>query len=139
MNEDSKKVLLYFHGNAEDLFTSTNILESLKYGLDCSVIGLEYPGYGIYEERFNGGPSEEKIKEDAEYVYKFILANMGITEQDIILFGRSMGSGPACWLASQYKPAALCVMSGYMSIQSIVGSYVGPLKYLVQERFDNVN
>ena len=43
---------------------------------NVSILGMEYPGYGIYEG--NGTASEEKIKEDAEYVYKFCLHDMGI-------------------------------------------------------------
>ena len=68
---------------------------------------MEYPSYGVYED--NGGPSEEKIKEDAEYVYKFCLHDMGIKEDDIIVFGRSMGSGPAAYLAGTFNPKALCI------------------------------
>lgn len=43
---------------------------------NVSVLGMEYPGYGIYQH--NGTANEEKIKEDAEYIYKFCLHDMGI-------------------------------------------------------------
>ena len=43
---------------------------------NLSVLGMEYPGYGIYEG--NGKASEEKLKEDAEYIYKFCLYDMGL-------------------------------------------------------------
>ncbi len=39
--------------------------------VNVSILGVEYPGYGIYKG--NGSASEQKIKEDAEYVYKFCL------------------------------------------------------------------
>lgn len=96
-NPTSSKLMIYFHGNAEDLTLAEQQMKSISNYCNLSVLGIEYPGYGIYEG--NGGPCEEKIKEDAEYVYKFCIHDMGIKEKDIIVFGRSMGSGPAAWLA----------------------------------------
>lgn len=51
-------------------------MKSIANYCNLSVLGVEYPGYGVYEG--NGTPSEEKIKEDAEYVYKFCLHDMGL-------------------------------------------------------------
>ena len=49
-----------------------------------------------------------------------------------------MGSGPACWLAGTFNPAALMVMSGYMSIKAAAKSAVGGfLSFFVKERFVN--
>ena len=39
---------------------------------NVSILGMEYPGYGTYSG--NGSASEEKIKEDAEYIYKFMIS-----------------------------------------------------------------
>ena len=97
---------------------------------------MEYPGYGIYEG--NGKASEEKLKEDAEYIYKFCLYDMGIQEKDILVFGRSMGSGPASWLAGNYNPGLLGLMSGYTSIKRVAGDSVGFLRIFVAERFENI-
>ena len=90
-------------------------MQAMSNYCNVSVLGVEYPSYGLYQA--NGGPNEEKIKEDAEYVYKFCLQDMGIAEKDIILFGRSMGSGPASFLAGSFNPGALCLMSAYTSIK----------------------
>ena len=92
-------------------------ITSIANYCNVSVLAMEYPGYGTYER--NGSASADKITEDAEYVYKFCLHDMGIDESDIIVFGRSMGSGPACFLAGRFNPRALCVMSGYTSIKRI--------------------
>ena len=98
-----------------------------------NVLGVEYPGFGVYQE--NGNASEEKIKEDAEYVYKFCLHDMGLQEKDLLIFGRSMGSGPASWLAGTYNPGALILMSPYTSIKNVAHDYVGFLRIFVAERF----
>jgi len=109
--------MIYFHGNAECLTLAGSQMESISNYCNISVLGMEYPGYGQYEN--NGTATAEKISEDAEYVYKYVLHDMGIKESDIIVFGRSMGSGPACFLAGTFNPRALCVMSGFTSIKRI--------------------
>jgi hypothetical protein len=44
---------------------------------------------------------------------------IGIEEKNIIIFGRSMGTGPATHLASVRKPCSLLLMSAFKSIRAI--------------------
>jgi len=62
----------------------------------------------------------------------------GIREKDILLFGRSMGSGPATYISAHYNPGALILMSPYTSIKNVVKNKVGFLSFLVAEHFDNL-
>ena len=134
--ESSSKLLLYFHGNAECLTLAESQVCAIANYCNVSVLAMEYPGYGTYSG--NGSAAADKITEDAEYVYKFCLYDMGIDESDIIVFGRSMGSGPSCYLAGTFNPRALCVMSGYTSIKRIAADQVGWLRIFVSERFENI-
>jgi len=61
-------------------------------------------------------------------------------ESDIIVCGRSIGSGPACYLASTYRPASLVLISPHTSIRGIVkDQFMGKLtQYIVAERFRNI-
>ena len=62
--------------------------------------------------------------------------SLNLSEKDIILYGRSIGSGPACYLASTKSPGALLLMSAYTSIKAVVKSIAGRLaSFLVKERF----
>jgi abhydrolase domain-containing protein 17 len=61
---------------------------------------MEYPSYGIYAEE--GGCSDGKIKEDAEYMYQYVKQETGLEDKDIMIFGRSIGTGPACHLAGKH-------------------------------------
>lgn len=65
---------------------------------------------------------------------------LGYDEKDIILVGRSMGTGPACEMASKFKlVAALILISPYTSLQAATKSYLGKLaSMLVRERFNNL-
>jgi abhydrolase domain-containing protein 17 len=63
--------------------------------------------------------NEENILDDAIYVYDYINKVLGIEEKNIIIFGRSMGSGPATHVASLRNPGALLLMSSFKSIRAI--------------------
>ncbi len=60
-------------------------------------------------------------------------------EKDIVIFGRSIGSGPAIYLASKYKPGILALMSAYTSIKDIAEQQFGLLgKWLMHSHFENL-
>ena len=42
------KLLLYFHGNGEDLGTCYFLMSCFKRRLGVRVLAMEYPGYGLY-------------------------------------------------------------------------------------------
>jgi len=63
--------------------------------------------------------TEDNINQDALYVYDFINQVMGIDEENILVYGRSIGSGPATYVASKRKPGCLFLMSAFKSIRAI--------------------
>ena len=73
---------------------------------------IEYPGYGLYK----GEPTATKVLQDAEAVLNFIIHNREISCSEVIIFGRSIGSGPATWVASKYKVGCLVLLSAFASI-----------------------
>jgi len=93
-------------------------------------------------------PSAQIITEDAEAVYDYILTKRKIPQCNIIVMGRSMGSGPACYLADKFCPYALILISPYMSFRKVAEHFVGTfllhkylgstLSKLVDERFENI-
>ena len=97
---------------------------------------MEYPGYGIYD----GSPDANQILLDAESVYTYLTTVLNIPQSSIILFGRSIGTGPACYLASKADPCALLMMSSFKSIRDIVRDKAGRiLQYVIGERFRNID
>ena len=132
--ESSSKILLYFHGNAEDIALTQELIEVLQDRLKVHVIVMEYEGYGLYE----GKTTAEKILQDAELLFQYVLNVIGYPPGDVIIFGRSIGSGPASYLAAKYAVHSLILMSAFTSLRAVVKGFVGPLfQYLVAERFPN--
>ena len=98
---------------------------------------VEFDPYEPYNECVFDS-NEENILDDAEYIFDYLNQVLGIRKEDMIVFGRSMGSGPATHLASVKKPGCLLLMSAFKSIRAIAQDQAGNiLKYLISQRFDN--
>ena len=62
-----------------------------------------------------------------------------IPEEKIIVFGRSIGSGPACEVASKRKPGKIILLSAFTSIKKLSSEIAFSLvSYFVKERFNNI-
>lgn len=96
---------------------------------------MEYPSYGIYR----GSPSEERILEDAEAVYRFVREELRVSASDIVLVGRSLGSGPAVHLASEHEVFGMVLVSAFTSIADVATDKFSPLlSWIVRQRFNNL-
>lgn len=102
-----------------------------------NVMAVEYPGYGNYKS--DTACNAEIIYEDADYVYEYITKQLKFRERNIIIMGRSLGTGPATYLASKNQVGALALISGFTSIRGVVSDFAGFFKYIVKERFNNLD
>jgi hypothetical protein len=130
-NKVSKNFLIMFHGNAEDIFIARELGDLVRERLMINVLLVEYPGYSIYKDE----KSSERVLENALIVYDFLVNKFKVAEENIYVFGRSIGSAPAMYLCSKRKPAALVVISPFTSVRAVAQNMVGNvLKFLVGER-----
>jgi fermentation-respiration switch protein FrsA (DUF1100 family) len=90
--------LLYSHGNAADLGQMHELFVELSVHLKINILGYDYSGYGAS----TGKPSEQNTYADIEAAYN-ALAKYNIRDENIVLYGQSVGSGPTVDLASR-KP-----------------------------------
>ncbi|KRX08467.1 hypothetical protein PPERSA_12948 [Pseudocohnilembus persalinus] len=126
--------LIYFHGNGEDINQSIDLLDHIRINLNVNILAMEYPGYGVYK----GSPNDKIIQEDAEIVYQYLRNDFNLSPKQIILLGRSIGSGVATYLASKQQIGALILVSAFTSIRGVTENLVGTFaSYLVKERFVN--
>eukprot|EP00920_Eleutheroschizon_duboscqi_P013861 GHVT01032465.1.p1 GENE.GHVT01032465.1~~GHVT01032465.1.p1 ORF type:complete len:952 (+),score=141.22 GHVT01032465.1:804-3659(+) len=61
-------------------------------------------------------PSEEHVNDDVTCAYLFLRSRLKIPAESIIVYGRSLGTGPACYLASQEPLAGVILQSGFTSL-----------------------
>ena len=111
-NPSAKFTLLVSHGNAEDLGDDRDWLGNLQHA-GFNVFAYDYEGYGTSE----GKPTEKAIYEDAAAAYDFLAVDLKTPPESIVIFGRSVGTGPAtyyrvketCRRTDPAKPVRLCV------------------------------
>ncbi|RZC91053.1 hypothetical protein C5167_028885 [Papaver somniferum] len=89
--------ILYSHGNAADLGQMQELFIELRAHLRVNIMSYDYSGYGAS----SGKPSEFNTYYDIEAVYNCLKRDYGIKQEDIILYGQSVGSGPTLHLASR--------------------------------------
>ena len=109
-NPQAKFTLLVSHGNAEDLGDDRFWLEELQRA-GFSVLAYDYEGYGTSE----GKPREQAAYDDENAAYDYLTQTMKIATDRIIIYGRSVGSGPAVHLAARKPAAGLILQSPFVS------------------------
>lgn len=135
--ERAAGVILFFHGNAEDLGLSHAFVQHMRDQFKMNVLAVEYPGYGLIKHI----PSSEKsVQEVVLTVFRFVVDELRVAYEQIFLFGRSIGSGPATYLASTFPVGGLILVAAFASINEVIRSLAGGLiARAFVERFPNIS
>jgi pimeloyl-ACP methyl ester carboxylesterase len=107
--------MLISHGNAEDIYIVYEWVSKILVNfVNVNVIMYEYTGYGLNQEKFTC--CEQYCYNDADTAYNYVTTTLKVPPGRIIIFGRSLGSGPSCYLAEKYPVGGLILNSGFMSV-----------------------
>ncbi|KAJ6396299.1 hypothetical protein OIU77_021348 [Salix suchowensis] len=96
-NPAASLTVLYSHGNAADLGQMYDLFCELSLHLCVNLMGYDYSGYG----KSTGKPTEQNTYVDIEAAYRCLEEKYGVKEEDVILYGQSVGSGPTLDLATR--------------------------------------
>jgi uncharacterized protein len=111
-----KGVIFYLHGNAGALDSWGEVAYDLeRYGYDLFI--FDYRGYG----KSTGIQSESAFHNDVRILYQYLLKNYN--EKNIVIYGRSLGTGFATKVASENNPKLLILETPYYSFQDLSQSY----------------
>lgn len=121
--------VLYFGGNAEDAASSYPVLKKA------------YPRHAIYIMHYRGytpstgQASERTLYADAAALYAYADSR----HKSIRLVGRSLGTGIACWLASQFDVEKLVLVTPYDSMVNVAARHYPylPVRWLLRNRFES--
>ena len=102
--------ILYTHGNAEDFGRVEEFLQ-LWVEAGWSVFAYDYPGYG----HSPGKPSEQGCYDAIDTVFEHLTKKLNIPPHKIVLWGRSLGTGPSCYLAEKEKMGGLILESPFIT------------------------
>ncbi len=132
-NTDSDKVVLFFHGNAGNVFSRLNHADRIR-NMGLNVLLIDYQGYGKSE----GKPSELGVYQDAETAYQYALNELGFMTDNIYVYGRSIGSTAAIDLATNHNIAKTVLIAPLQSGRAMAKEMgFGWLDFLVKGVFDN--
>jgi fermentation-respiration switch protein FrsA (DUF1100 family) len=110
-NPNAAITVLYAHGNAEDIGHVAPLLDELRR-TGFAVLAFDYRGYGMST---GGPPSAAGATSDMGAVYRHAVQTLKIPPSRIVLYGRSVGSGPATDLAARVPIGGLVLESAFVS------------------------
>ena len=93
------KVIIFLHGNADDLSTCTSYADWLAQTQFCNVLSVDYPGYGYSDGSHN--TTEDNMYHAAAAVLEFVTNTLKHEQNSVLIFGKSLGTVPAIQLSSQ--------------------------------------
>lgn len=127
--------LLWFHGNAGNItHRLDNMRQLLDLGLDVFI--FDYRGYGKSE----GEPDEDGLYADGAAAYDFLVGEKKISADNIILFGRSLGTAVAVDVATKRSVRGIILESAFTDAKAmakIIMPYI-PVGSLISARFDSI-
>jgi uncharacterized protein len=114
---NAKGAVLYFHGNSGSLKRWGDVAESfLSRGYDLFI--LDYRGYG----KSSGSiASEQQLIEDGEQAYGYL--SQHYAPQNIVIYGRSLGTGLAAQIALRHPSKLLILETPYVSLKDLTGRF----------------
>ena len=114
-NPSAKYTLLYVHGNYEDLGRVGEYLPQFV-SAGYAAFSLDYRHYG----QSGGTPTEANAYADVQLAYDYLHSKLGVPADRIIIFGYSIGGGPAVELALHRPAAGLVLQSVFVSAYRVM-------------------
>lgn len=118
--EEPKGVILYFHGNAgaiHDWGKRAHLYLDNNY----DVFFVDYRGYGKSDGKYT---NSDELLNDSQEVYNYIKTRYN--EDEITVFGYSLGAGIAAYIASKNKPKLLILNAPYYSWKTLIAEEIAP-------------
>jgi uncharacterized protein len=105
--------VLLCHGQTGNLATTTRP-EYYAYlrAIGVHILAFDWRGFGVS----GGTPSEAGLYRDATAAYEYLRTQRKVPADSIVIFGHSLGSGPATELATRVRAAGLVLEGGPTSV-----------------------
>jgi pimeloyl-ACP methyl ester carboxylesterase len=122
-----KGLILYFHGNSRSIKGWAKYARDF-YRYDYDVVLVDYRGFG----KSTGKRNETDMLNDMQFVYETLASQY--TEEHLIVYGRSLGSGFATKLASDNHPRYLILDAPYYNFTRVVERFLPilPIRFVLR-------
>ena len=127
------KTIVYFHGNAGTLENRIHKLNQFKH-MEVNFLIIAWRGFSGNE----GKPSENGLYIDGLSAINWII-DQGVKEEDIILYGESLGTGIATELAQHKNFAGVILETPFTSMINAAKEFYPyiPVNILLKDRYEN--
>ncbi|KAA8495665.1 Protein ABHD17C [Porphyridium purpureum] len=112
----SQCTIIYSHGTSEDLAVASQFAADFCNEFEADVVAYDYLGYGLS----SGSPDEKGVYASIMTVYMHLVDKLQINPEKILLLGRSLGSGPSTYLASQKPAMGLVLLCPLSSVTRVI-------------------
>ena len=129
-NDNDAKTILFCHGNAGSMSSRIDTI-NLLHDMGFAIFIFDYRGYGISE----GTPSEKGCYIDAETALKYMEEELLISQENIIIWGRSLGGPIAAYIAGSGNFYASVLESTFTSIRDMAVHKFKILPTFIMTRF----
>lgn len=133
-NDKKKPTIIYFHGNAGNFSHRTPKIRHYTQA-GYNVLLTEYRGYGGN----SGKPNEEGLYADARAYITWLKNEKSVSDDKIILYGESLGTGIAVQMATEFPVAALVLETPYNSMVFTASEHYPflPVSFLLLDRYES--
>jgi alpha-beta hydrolase superfamily lysophospholipase len=126
LSPNAKRIIVYFHGNSENLVTLQWFISAVSEVLHADVFAFEYPGYNIKIDIHTETQVEPKEQTCFAAAERFCTAIKELqSELPVYFFGYSMGCAIALHASEYFKrmpdfPKGIVLLSPFVSAASVV-------------------
>lgn len=126
-------VVLYFGGNAEDVLYTAGAASNIDA---CAVVVVNYRSYG----GSTGKPGQQALYDDGLAIYDYAVER-GVTPEQIVVMGRSLGSAVAAKLAAARPVRAAILVTPFDSLASVAADHYPflPVRLLLRHPFPSTD
>ncbi len=134
--DEPRGTLLFLHGNAGNISHRIDSIRIFRE-LGLSVLIIDYRGYGQSE----GAPTEAGTYRDAEAALAYLRSERGIAADEVVVFGRSLGSAIAARLAATETVGALILESAFTRAVDLAADLMPwlPVRWILRFEYDTLD
>lgn len=132
------RLVIYSHGNSDDLLTVDDMCAKLSKRLKATVMSYDPPGYGLNNVDCTWGRTHHGFNAALSSCYDYAIRH-GFSDENIYLMGSGIGTGPVCEVAAKRKVAGVILVSPFKSIRALVAGWNEWASEQVSARWNNLD
>ncbi len=127
--------VLFCHGNGENVAHLAGYLNAMREELAISIFAFDYRGYGKSE----GRPFEKGVLEDGSAAHQWLARRAGISSDQVVLMGRSLGAAVAVDAAARNGARALVLTGAFPSLPDVAARHYAflPVRAFMRNRYES--